>query len=195
MGTRCFHVPHFVDLLSAATKHLLFCPHILPISTPKKKTWYEALGLRPTDQSCHHETCHHLDFVDWREGQSQIEKCNRRILLKERPAPYHYGQQKRRISDIIHERPFGLFVTSRPLVRIHQGLCGTRTSSPSDLMMFPFQFISTHASALFASFFPVVDRPHRMHVHHDHLDRASLKTMLTNFEVFDSEVASVVTYS
>ena len=32
----CFHVPHFVDLVSAATKHLLFCPYILPISTPKK---------------------------------------------------------------------------------------------------------------------------------------------------------------
>ena len=24
------------------------------------------LGLRPTDQSCHHETWLHLDFVDWR---------------------------------------------------------------------------------------------------------------------------------
>ena len=39
-----------------------------------------ALGLLPTDQSCHHETWLHLDFVDWREGQSQREKYNQRIL-------------------------------------------------------------------------------------------------------------------
>ena len=34
-------------------------------SIPRK-----ALGLRPTDQSCHHETGLHLDFVDWRSTQS-----------------------------------------------------------------------------------------------------------------------------
>ena len=46
-------------------------------SIPRK-----TLGLRPTDQSCHHETWLHLDFVDWREGQSQREKYNQRIFLK-----------------------------------------------------------------------------------------------------------------
>ena len=69
-----------------------------PFSIP-----HEAQGLRPTDQSCHHETWLHLDFIDWREGQSQREKKNQRILLKERPAPYHYVQQKTRISDIMSD--------------------------------------------------------------------------------------------
>ena len=46
-------------------------------SIPRK-----TLGLRPIDQSCHHETWLHLDFVDWREGQSQREKYNQRIFLK-----------------------------------------------------------------------------------------------------------------
>ena len=64
---------------------------------------HETLGLRPTDQSCHHETWLHLDFVDWRNSQSHHEEPDRRILLKERPAPYHYGQQKRRISDIMSD--------------------------------------------------------------------------------------------
>ena len=54
----------------------------------------KAHGLRPTDQSCHHETWLHLEFVDWRSAQSHHEGHDRRILLKERPAPYHYGQQK-----------------------------------------------------------------------------------------------------
>ena len=60
-------------------------------------------GLRPTDQSCHHETWLHLDFVDWRSAQSHHERHDRRILLKECPAPYHYGHQKRRISDIMSD--------------------------------------------------------------------------------------------
>ena len=70
----------------------------VPFSIP-----HEALGLRPTDQSCHHETWLHLDFVDWREGQSQREKYNQRILSKERPTPCQYGQQNRRISDIMSD--------------------------------------------------------------------------------------------
>ena len=64
---------------------------------------HKALGLRPTDQSCHHETWLHLDFVDWRSAQSHHDRQDRRILLKERPAPYHYGQQKRCINDIMSD--------------------------------------------------------------------------------------------
>ena len=63
-------------------------------SIPRK-----TLGLRPIDQSCHHETWLHLDFVDWRRTWSQQGEHDRHISLKERPAPYQYGQQKRRISD------------------------------------------------------------------------------------------------
>ena len=65
---------------------------------------HKALGLRPTDQSCHHETWLHLEFVDWRSAQSHHEGHDRRILVKERPAPYHHGQQKRRISDIMSDQ-------------------------------------------------------------------------------------------
>ena len=54
---------------------------------------HKTLGLRPTDQSCHHETWLHLDFFDWRNSQSHHEEPDRRILLKERPTPYQYGQR------------------------------------------------------------------------------------------------------
>ena len=64
---------------------------------------HKTLGQGPTDQSCHHETWLHLDFVDWRSTQSQHDEHDRRILLKERPTPYQYGQQKRRISDIMSD--------------------------------------------------------------------------------------------
>ena len=64
---------------------------------------HEALCLRPTDQSCHHEAWLHLDFVEWHDVQPQREKHDQRILLKELPAPYHFSQQKRRISDIMSD--------------------------------------------------------------------------------------------
>ena len=35
----------------------------------------ETLGLRPNDQSCHHETWLHLDFVDWSNTWSKQEVC------------------------------------------------------------------------------------------------------------------------
>ena len=64
---------------------------------------HKAPGLRPTDQSCHHETWLHLEFVDWRSAQSRHEGHDRRILLKERPVPYHYGKQKGHISDVMSD--------------------------------------------------------------------------------------------
>ena len=54
---------------------------------------HEDLGIRPTDQNCHHEAWIHLDFVEWRDEQPHREKHDRRILLKERSVPYHYGKQ------------------------------------------------------------------------------------------------------
>ena len=68
------------------------------VSVPRK-----TVGLRPTHQSCHHETWLHLDFVDWRSTQSQHEEHDRRILLKERPAACLYEQQKRRISEVMSD--------------------------------------------------------------------------------------------
>ena len=69
---------------------------------------HEALGIRPTDQSCHHEVWLHLDFVEWRSAQSHHE---RRIFLKEHSAPYHYGKQK-------GQRPFAFFVITRPFAPV-----------------------------------------------------------------------------
>ena len=63
----------------------------------------KALGLRPNDQSCHHETWLQMDFVDWRNTRSQHDEHDRRIFLKERPAPPYQGAQKRRISDIMSD--------------------------------------------------------------------------------------------
>ena len=64
-------------------------------SIPRK-----TLGLRPTDQCCHHETWLHLDFVDWHSTQSHHDEHDRRIFLKERPTACSYGHQKRRISEV-----------------------------------------------------------------------------------------------
>ena len=64
---------------------------------------HEALGIRPTDQSCHHEAWLHLDIVDWRNEQPHHEKHDRRILLKERSAPYHHGKPKGHISDVMSD--------------------------------------------------------------------------------------------
>ena len=66
---------------------------------------HKTLDLRPTDQNCHHETGLHLEFVDWRSTQSNHEVHHRRILLKERPAACHLGQQKRGINDIMSDHP------------------------------------------------------------------------------------------
>ena len=60
-------------------------------------------GLRPTDQSCHHETWLHLDFVDRSNTWSKKGDYDRHISLKERPAACSYGHQKRRISEVMSD--------------------------------------------------------------------------------------------
>ena len=60
-------------------------------------------GLRPTDQSCHHETWLHLDFVDWSNTWSKKGGYDRHISLEERPAACSYGHQKRRISEVMSD--------------------------------------------------------------------------------------------
>ena len=67
-------------------------------SIPRK-----ALGLRPNDESCHHETWLHLDFVDWRNTQSQHDEHDRRIFRRERPAACSYGHQKRRKIEVMSD--------------------------------------------------------------------------------------------
>ena len=61
------------------------------------------LGLRPTDQSCHHETWLHLDFVGWSNTWSKQGDHDRHISLKERPAACSYGHRKRRISEVMSD--------------------------------------------------------------------------------------------
>ena len=59
--------------------------------------------IRSSDLSCHHETWLHLDFVDWNWSQPRCEESAQRVQLKERPAPYQYGQGKKNISDIMSD--------------------------------------------------------------------------------------------
>ena len=63
----------------------------------------DVLGLRPTDQSCHHEAWLHLDFVRWHDVQPQREKHYQRSLLKERSSPYHNDKKSERVSDIMSD--------------------------------------------------------------------------------------------
>ena len=67
-------------------------------SIPRK-----TLGMRPTDQSCHHETWPHLDFVDWSNTWSKHDDYDWHISLKERPADYSYGTPKRRIGEVMSD--------------------------------------------------------------------------------------------
>ena len=67
-------------------------------SIPRK-----ALGLRPNDQSCHHETWLYLDFVDWSNTWSNQDYNNGNIRLKERPADSLYGTQQRHISEVMSD--------------------------------------------------------------------------------------------
>ena len=66
-------------------------------SIPRK-----TLGLRPNDQSCHHETWLHLHFVDWNNKWTHQANYNGNIRLKERPAGSSFGTQKRNISEVTY---------------------------------------------------------------------------------------------
>ena len=74
-----------------------FSNHWVPIDFRK------TLGLRPTDQSCHHETWLHLDFVDWSNKWSNQDDDDGNIHLKERAAYFSYGTPKRLISEAMSD--------------------------------------------------------------------------------------------
>ena len=87
----------------------------------------EALGIHPTDQSCHHEAWLHLDFVGWHDEQPQREKHDRRILTERTlfavPLRQTEGAHQR-----YYERPFAFVVISRPFAHVREcdlqrGLC------------------------------------------------------------------------
>ena len=72
----------------------------------------KALGLRPNDQSCHHETWIHIDFVDWSTKSNQ-DYYDGNIRLKERSASSGDGTQKTSYLRG-YERPLALVKDVRP---------------------------------------------------------------------------------
>ena len=55
---------------------------------------HDALGVRPKDQSCHHEVWLHLAFVDHHVDYDPLEGHEQRLLLKERSAPYQPNKER-----------------------------------------------------------------------------------------------------
>ena len=51
------------------------------LSTAHSNSLHEALGIRQTDQSCHHEVWLQLDFVERGSVQSHQEKHDRRRTI------------------------------------------------------------------------------------------------------------------
>ena len=95
-------------------------------SIPRK-----ALGLRPNDQSCHHETWPHLDFVDWSNTWSNqdyyngnIQKCTISRFVRTAHGQIHCWKRK-----------FGLWHRSRFrfVVRIQIILAQDETKHWSDV--------------------------------------------------------------
>ena len=71
------------------------------LSTPRK-----TLGLRPNDQSCHHETWLHLYFVDWSKpsalrGMENASKATMKTDLQ----LVHTGTKKRRVGEVMSDHP------------------------------------------------------------------------------------------
>ena len=60
---------------------------------------HEALGIRQTDQSCHHEVWLHMAFVELHKGHVR-ERRGRRLLMKERSAPYHYSKHRYKAGEV-----------------------------------------------------------------------------------------------
>ena len=74
----------------------------------------------------------HLDFVERRNGQAHHERHERRLLLKERSAPYHYSKQNapnRRGC----KRPFAFSIDQGDHLPQTQARFTMSTSTPADL--------------------------------------------------------------
>ena len=63
----------------------------------------QALGLRSSDQSCHHETWLHLHFADWSNQWNHQAHYNGNIRFKERPASSGNRAPKRNISEVLSD--------------------------------------------------------------------------------------------
>ena len=63
----------------------------------------QALGLRSSDQSCHHETWLHLQFVEWRNQWNHQAHYSVNIRIKEWPASSGKRAPKRNISEVLSD--------------------------------------------------------------------------------------------
>ena len=63
----------------------------------------QALGLRANDQSCHHETWLHLQFVNWSNQWNHQAHYDGNIRLKERPASSGNRAPKRNIREVLSD--------------------------------------------------------------------------------------------
>ena len=75
---------------------------------------HKTLGLRPNDQSCHHETWLHLHVVDLNNKWSHQAHYNGNIRLEERPASSGNGAPSHQRG---YERPLVLIMIAQPLAQ------------------------------------------------------------------------------
>ena len=61
-------------------------------------------GLRPKDQSCHHEVWLHLALVNHHGDDEPRERHEQRLLLKERSSPYQPSKERSKAGEDESER-------------------------------------------------------------------------------------------
>ena len=109
--------------------------HMVPFSILR-----QTLGLRPSDQSCHHETwllcISSIGITKW----NHQAHYNGNIRLKERPASSGYGAQKRNISEVLSDHSLSSWMSAQPFAL--PGSCDLPcSSSRSDLMRFDVSYL------------------------------------------------------
>ena len=82
---------------------------------------HETLGLRPRDQSCHHEVWLHLDLVSNRYGHESRGNREQRVLLKERSCPFPHNKKRGRYDDGSDHSLFSPVICSRAHASISNG--------------------------------------------------------------------------
>ena len=108
-------------------------------SIPRK-----TLALRPTDQSCHHETWLHLDFVDWRNCEPHHEET-RPTNATYRASCTTSSRATVKAHQWSHERPFDLLVTMRPFACADQYYAENVQLQKVTWWHFAVEFNSRHA--------------------------------------------------
>ena len=89
----------------------------------------ETLGLRPKEQSCHHEVWLHLDLVGNQSAHEPRGNHEQRVLLKERSCPYPPNKEKGRYDDE-SDRSLSSLSSVRELM-LPQAACTTHQGHPT----------------------------------------------------------------